>query len=71
MTGEAEKELVLDGSPRRPLAHMMENAKLSKRGCAEIRRMLDADDARQVVQAGTISWRGLVRSSIPIRSDTP
>ena len=40
-------DLVFDGSARRLLAHMLENEKLSQRDRAEIRRMLDEDDARK------------------------
>ncbi len=40
-------DLVFDGSARRLLAHMLENEKLSERDRAEIRRMLDEDDARK------------------------
>ena len=40
-------DLVFDGSARRLLAHMLENEKLNDLDRAEIRRMLDEDDARK------------------------
>jgi BlaI family transcriptional regulator, penicillinase repressor len=40
-------DLVFDGSARRLVAHMLENEKLSERDRAEIRRLLDEDDARR------------------------
>jgi predicted transcriptional regulator len=40
-------DLVFDGSARRLVAHMLENEKLSDRDRAEIRRLLDEDDARR------------------------
>jgi predicted transcriptional regulator len=39
-------DLVFDGSARRLVAHMLETEKLSARDRAEIRRLLDEDDAR-------------------------
>src|SRR4051812_25104956 len=41
-------DLVFDGSARRLVAHMLENERLSPRDRAEIRRMLDEDDAKEV-----------------------
>ncbi len=41
-------DMVFDGSARRLVAHMLENERLSGRDRAEIRRMLDADDAKKV-----------------------
>jgi predicted transcriptional regulator len=41
-------DMVFDGSARRLVAHMLENEKLSQRDRAEIRRMLDEDDARRI-----------------------
>jgi BlaI family transcriptional regulator, penicillinase repressor len=41
-------DIVFDGSARRLVAHMLENEKLSERDRAEIRRMLDEDDAKNV-----------------------
>jgi predicted transcriptional regulator len=40
-------DMVFDGSARRLVAHMIENEKLSERDRAEIRRLLDEDDARK------------------------
>jgi BlaI family penicillinase repressor len=40
-------DMVFDGSARRLVAHMLENEKLSERDRAEIRRLLDEDDARR------------------------
>jgi BlaI family transcriptional regulator, penicillinase repressor len=40
-------DMVFDGSARRLVAHMLENEKLSERDRAEIRRLLDDDDARK------------------------
>jgi BlaI family transcriptional regulator, penicillinase repressor len=44
-------DMVFDGSARRLVAHMLENEKLSERDRAEIRRLLDEDDARQAEEA--------------------
>ncbi len=41
-------DLVFDGSARRLVAHMLENERLGPRDRAEIRRMLDEDDAKEV-----------------------
>ena len=40
-------DMVFDGSARRLVAHMLENEKLSECDRAEIRRLLDEDEARQ------------------------
>ena len=42
-------DMVFDGSARRLVAHMLENERLSGGDRAEIRRMLDADDAKKAV----------------------
>ena len=44
-------DMVFDGSARRLVAHMLENEKLSERDRAEIRRLLDEDDARKAEAA--------------------
>lgn len=44
-------DMVFDGSARRLVAHMLENERLSGRDRDEIRRMLDADDAKKVEAA--------------------
>lgn len=41
-------DLVFDGSARRLVAHMLENEALSDRDRAEIRRLLDEDEARAI-----------------------
>jgi BlaI family transcriptional regulator, penicillinase repressor len=40
-------DTIFDGSARRLVAHMLETGKLSERDRAEIRRLLDEDDARK------------------------
>ncbi|SRR5579883_2583172 len=40
-------DAVFDGSARRLVAHMLENENLSERDRAEIRRLLDEDDAKK------------------------
>jgi predicted transcriptional regulator len=40
-------DMVFDGSARRLVAHMLETEKLNERDRAEIRRLLDEDDARK------------------------
>jgi BlaI family penicillinase repressor len=40
-------DMVFDGSARRLVAHMLENGRLSERDRAEIRLLLDEDDARK------------------------
>ncbi len=49
--------MVFDGSARRLVAHMLENEKLSERDRAEIRRLLDEDDARKA-EAGRLREKG-------------
>ena len=41
-------DLVFEGSARRLVAHMLENERLSQRDRAEIRCMLEEDDAKEV-----------------------